>query len=102
MTPHRIRRAPTLPRILPGALAFFLLIAGVSLIRLMPPAIARDLAAELQMHYMHQYLGNASDSKDCGPTSVAMALDAFGRRPAGLSDRQFVAAVRNTMGVPPS
>ncbi|MHB8577769.1 MAG: SH3 domain-containing protein [Dehalococcoidia bacterium] len=65
-----------------------------------PAVHARDLAVELQMHYIHQYLGNLSDDHDCGPTSVAMVLDAYGLRPAGLSDARFVASIRRTMGVP--
>ncbi len=62
----------------------------------------RDLAPELSMHYIHQYLGNPSDTKDCGPASVAMVLDAYGLRPAGTSDARFVASIRRTMGVPNS
>jgi hypothetical protein len=52
------------------------------------------------MRYIHQYLGNPSDVHDCGPTSVAMVLDAYGLRPAGLSDARFVASIRRTMGLP--
>ncbi len=65
-------------------------------------AYGRDLAPELGMRYIHQYLGNPSDTKDCGPASVAMVLDAYGLRPAGISDARFVAAIRRTMGVPNS
>ncbi|HEY8836944.1 MAG TPA: hypothetical protein VIO16_04545 [Dehalococcoidia bacterium] len=41
----------------------------------------RDLAADLQMRYIHQYLGNASDDHDCGPASIAMVLDAYNFAP---------------------
>jgi len=62
--------------------------------------LGRDLAADLQMRYIHQYLGNVSDAHDCGPASVAMVLDAYNLRPAGVSDARFVASIRRTMGVP--
>jgi hypothetical protein len=64
------------------------------------PAFARDLSSDLSMHYIHQYLGNLSDNHDCGPVSVAMVLDAYKLRPAGMSDARFVASIRRTMGLP--
>lgn len=63
-------------------------------------ALGRDLAGELPLRYIHQYLGNASDVHDCGPASVAMVLDGYNLRPAGLSDARFVAAIRRSMGLP--
>jgi hypothetical protein len=79
--------------------AISLLIVVIALGR--PGAVyGRDLAADLQMRYIHQYLGNASDDHDCGPASVAMVLDAYNLRPAGTSDARFVASIRRTMGLP--
>src|SRR5712692_569516 len=100
MTPRTDHRVPSVSHLARTSLVLALLFIAASAFRLPSPAEARDLAVELQMHYMHQYLGNASDDHDCGPTSVAMVLDAFGLRPGGLADRQFVASVRRTMGVP--
>src|SRR5947209_17807446 len=98
-TPHGERRLSILPlRPLFPALMLLASIGGA--LSRTGTAAGRDLAAELQMHYMHQYLGNASDDYDCGPTSVAMVLDAYGLRPRGVSDAAFVASVRRTMGVP--
>ena len=59
---------------------------------------ARDLAVDLSMHYIHQYLGNSSDDFDCGPASLAMVLEAYHVQPAGTSDARFVAAVRRSTG----
>jgi len=99
--PHRhtvLRRTRRLLRHSLGAvLALSLLTALQSSPRV---ALGRDLAGELPMRYFHQYLGNASDPHDCGPTSVAMVLDAYNLRPAGLSDARFVASIRRSMGLP--
>ena len=39
---------------------------------------------------------------NCGPASVAMIVEANGRRPAGVSDQAFVAQLRQTMTGRPS
>ncbi|HLZ71525.1 MAG TPA: hypothetical protein VKV26_16605 [Dehalococcoidia bacterium] len=66
------------------------------------PALGHDLMNDLPLRYIHQYLGNASDDFDCGPTSIAMVLTGYGLRPAGLSDAAFVASVRRATGEPVS
>jgi hypothetical protein len=68
----------------------------------LPFAVRRAAARDLTVPYLHQYLGNPSDDHDCGPACVAMVLQAFGLRPAGLSNAGWVAQVRRAMGVPPS
>lgn len=92
-------RNPRTPRRLLPALILpaFWLLAGLTQPR---PVLARDLAVDLSMRYIHQYLGNASDNHDCGPASVAMVLSAYGLRPAGVSDAAFVRSIRRTMGLP--
>jgi hypothetical protein len=77
----------------------FLAVAG-ALARPAAPALGRDLASEMHMHYLDQYLGNATDNFDCGPASVAMVVDGFGRRPSGTSDAALVASIRRATGVP--
>lgn len=94
--PAPLRRARICTAII--ALAALLIIS--SLFGRPSSAYGRDLGAELGIHYIHQYLGNPSDTKDCGPASVAMVLDAYNLRPAGISDARFVASIRRTMGVP--
>jgi hypothetical protein len=86
--------ARTISAIVVSAVCFF---AALALPR---PALGRDLAVDLSMRYIHQYLGNASDDHDCGPASVAMVLSAYGVRPSGLSDAAFVRSIRRTMGLP--
>jgi hypothetical protein len=88
--------------LLPAILLAVLLAATGAMVRPAAPALGRDLASDLHMHYMDQYLGNASDNVDCGPASVAMVVDAFGKRPAGTSDAGLVAAIRRSTGVPSS
>jgi|SRR5579884_2970240 len=95
--PPGFRRAPrTSRRALTAALLASLLSFGLpALVRI---ASARDLAVDLSMRYISQYLGNPNDRYDCGPASMAMVLDAYGLRPAGASDASFVASIRRTSG----
>jgi hypothetical protein len=89
----------------PGKAVVFLLLCSslaAALFGSARAAFGRDLAVDLGMHYIHQYVGNASDNHDCGPAAVAMVLDAYGLRPAGMSDARFVASVRKATGVPNS
>src|SRR5437588_635779 len=52
--------------------AAFLLTArlSVALLRSTRVVYGRDLARELSIRYIHQYLGNASDNHDCGPAAL--------------------------------
>jgi hypothetical protein len=45
-----------------------------------------------------QYSGQPSAEVDCGPASVAMVVDYFHHRPAGLSNGAFVTQVRDATG----
>jgi hypothetical protein len=94
-----MRFKPAAPRLRRRALLFGLLPATFAARLIALPRLV--LAKSLTIPYLHQYLGNSSDDYDCGPTCVAMVLEAFGLRPSGLSDAGWVAKVRRTMGVPP-
>jgi hypothetical protein len=52
----------------------------------------------LNVPYLRQWQGLPSSNEDCGPTSVAMVVWYFNQRPAGLTDKGFVADVRATIG----
>ncbi len=56
-------------------------------------------ATLLTIPYISQYTGATTQNNDCGPASVAMVLDAYGKRPAGRSNRQFVEDLRRITGV---
>lgn len=53
--------------------------------------------------YVSQFdTGAPTKGVDCGPTTVAMVLQALGKRPAGFTDAQFIADIRSKMGKPGS
>ena len=56
-------------------------------------------AGPMPIRYYSQYRGQATQNEDCGPTAVAMVLEYRSLRPAGLSDMQWVSAVRTQSGV---
>lgn len=62
------------------------------------PTASTALAATLPVPFLSQWTGNATQDRDCGPTSIAMVVEAYGLRPAGLSDAAFIAQVREQTG----
>ena len=62
------------------------------------PSANPVLAVTLPVPYISQYTGLASSNYDCGHTTAAMVLEAYGLRPAGWSDADFVWDVRNKSG----
>jgi uncharacterized protein YvpB len=55
----------------------------------------------LKIPFIHQYF-NDPTSADCGPASLAMVLDAYGKRPAAMqgNDKAFLKAIRDATGKP--
>jgi hypothetical protein len=54
-------------------------------------------ASQLPVDYISQYSRAASQNCDCGPASVAMIVQAYGKRPAGLSPIDFIGDIRAKM-----
>lgn len=75
--------------------AMLVLLAGSLLVL---PALPAHAAAPLDIRYISQYTGIATQNVDCGPASVAMILDAYGKRPNGWSNAQFVQDIRAKTG----
>ena len=66
-------------------------------------AASNKLDADIQTNsvsipYLSEYTGAATQNYDCGPATVAMIVMAYGKRPPGLTDRQFIADIRAKMG----
>ena len=80
------------PRFWSLALAL-LLCAG-----LFAPATPARAAAPLEIQLISQYTGLATQNYDCGPAAVAMILAAYGKRPAGWTDKQLVQDARAKAG----
>ena len=55
---------------------------------------AAGLFSQVAVPYISQYQGQSTQNSDCGPASGAMVLQAYGKRPGGLSDRDWVVQVR--------
>lgn len=67
-----------------------------------PPGELPTSAAQANAHFVTQFTSaynptGPSSSTNCGPASVAMALDASGRMPAGLTPEQRVDYARSLM-----
>ena len=56
---------------------------------------ANDIGGRLAVPFVHQYYADAS-ANDCGPSSVAMVLDAYGKRPTTFvgKDAAFLLDIR--------
>jgi hypothetical protein len=52
----------------------------------------------LQIPYLSQWDGDPGQGCNCGPACVAMACQALGLRPAGLTDAQWVQRARDAAG----
>jgi uncharacterized protein YvpB len=65
------------------------------------PSLATTPALRLVVPFIHQYF-NDPTSADCGPASLAMVLDAYGKRPASMKgdDPAFLKAVRGATKKP--
>jgi len=48
--------------------------------------------------FISQYQGQSTQNHDCGPASGAMILQAYGKRPGGLTDQQWIVDVRSHSG----
>ncbi len=70
-------------------------VAALLALAVVAPALA---AGPLTIRYISQYTGLTTQNVDCGPAAVAMILDAYGKRPAGWTDKQFVADIRAKTG----
>ena len=68
------------------------------LLRRTDSLLKTSLASVLNIPYISQYTNLGTSSLDCGPASVAMVLDGYGKRPSNWSNDNFVADVRNKTG----
>jgi len=59
---------------------------------------AVSLLSSVSIPYISQYQGQNTQNHDCGPASGAMVLQAYGKRPDGLTDRDWVVQVRSHSG----
>jgi len=48
--------------------------------------------------FISQYQGQTTQNSDCGPASGAMVLQAYGKRPGGLTNKEWVVQVRSHSG----
>jgi hypothetical protein len=56
------------------------------------------LAVSVETPFLSQYQGQSTQNFDCGPASVAMIVQYYGKRPPASSDAAFLTQVRNSTG----
>lgn len=62
------------------------------------PATDVGLLSLVSIPYISQYQGQSTQNHDCGPASGAMVLQAYEKRPGGLTDQQWIVQVRSHSG----
>jgi hypothetical protein len=58
------------------------------------------LSAALPIPYFDEFILVKKNSKDCGPATVAMIVQAYGLRPSNLSNAAFFKQIKANMGKP--
>lgn len=79
-----------------SALSLFVVL-GLILLTL-GSALAMGSGSDLAIPFISQYQGQSTDNDDCGPADVAMVLEYYGKRPPGLTDKDWVVQVRTRSG----
>ncbi|EFO80305.1 fibronectin type III domain-containing protein [Oscillochloris trichoides DG-6] len=79
-------------------LFFIILSLILNSLSLFTQEVHASIIQTLPVPYMSQYTGATTENDDCGPSSVAMVLDAYNKRPPTiLSNKLFIEDIRKKM-----